>query len=132
MTCAPERDDLRQHRVLGVDLNAGHPAVCVLDDAGNPVGEPVSIDVATAGLRASRRDGRVRAAITALLDHAQSSGCAAVVVVENLNFAERGPPGATLLAAGNVENGCAAPWPVSPPAGSGTDSAPWPPDAAWQ
>src|SRR5262249_52990938 len=67
---APDFAELRQHRVLGVDLNAGHLAVCVLDDAGNPVGEPLSIDLATAGLRASRRDGRVRAAITAMLDHA--------------------------------------------------------------
>jgi len=99
MTCAPERDDLRQQRVLGVDLNTGHPAVCVLDDAGNPVGEPVSIDVATAGLRASRRDGRVRVAITALLDHAQSSGCAAVVV-ENLNFADARATGRDTLGRG--------------------------------
>ena len=36
---------------------------------GNPIGEPVSIDVATAGLKASQRDGRVRAAISRLLDH---------------------------------------------------------------
>jgi hypothetical protein len=96
---APELDELRQHRVLGVDLNDGHLACCVLDDAGNPVGEPVSIDVATAGLRASRRDGRVRAAITALLDHAQTTGCAAIVV-ENLDFADARAVGRETLGRG--------------------------------
>jgi IS605 OrfB family transposase len=96
---APELDELRQHRVLGADLNDGHLAVCVLDDAGNPVGEPVSIDIATAGQRASRRHGRVRAAITALLDAAQTSGCAAVVV-ENLDFAAARAAGRDTLGRG--------------------------------
>ena len=41
----------------------------------------------TEGLAASRRDGRVRAAITALLDHAQNAGCGAVVV-KNLDFGD--------------------------------------------
>ncbi len=78
---------LRSGRVLGVDLNAGHLACCVLDASGNPVGEPASIEVITAGLAASRRDGRVRAAITALLDHAQQQQCRAVVI-EKLDFAD--------------------------------------------
>ena len=91
--------------MLGVDLNADHLAVCVLDAAGNPVGDPTSIAVLTAGLPASRRDGRVRAGITALLDHAEQSGCGAVVT-ENLDVADaratgrdtlgRGRPGKTL------------------------------------
>jgi IS605 OrfB family transposase len=72
--------------VLGVDLNADHLACCLLDPSGNPLGTPFSIPVETAGLPASRRDGRVRAAITALLDHAQQN-CSAVVV-ENLDFAD--------------------------------------------
>jgi len=37
----------------------------VLDACGNPIGNPVSIAVDTAGLPASRRDGRVRAAMHA-------------------------------------------------------------------
>jgi IS605 OrfB family transposase len=85
--------------VLGVDLNADHLACCVLDASGNPIGEPVSIDIATAGLRASHRDGRVRAAITALLDHAQNSGCGAVVV-ENLDFADARATGRETLGRG--------------------------------
>jgi hypothetical protein len=83
----PSIDELRTDPVLGVDLNADHLAVCVLDCSGNPVGNPITIGVATAGLVASRRDGRVRAAITALLDTAQINNCAAVVI-ENLDFAD--------------------------------------------
>ncbi|MCU1699913.1 MAG: hypothetical protein JWR34_5976 [Mycobacterium sp.] len=56
---APSLRDLRTGPVLGVDLNADHLACCVLDGSGNPVGAPVSIPVETAGLPASRRDGRV-------------------------------------------------------------------------
>lgn len=82
----PSIEQLRGGPVLGVDLNADHLACAVLDGSGNPVGYPVTIPVATAGLPASRRDGRVRAAITALLDHAQVTNCSAVVI-ENLDFA---------------------------------------------
>jgi hypothetical protein len=85
--------------VLGVDLNEHHLAACVLDASGNPVGEPVTIAVATAGLAACRRDGRVRAAITALLDHADQHNCP-VVVVSGVDV-------------------CAALWLVSPPRSSG-------------
>jgi IS605 OrfB family transposase len=83
----PPIETLRAGPVLGVDLNADHLACCVLDRSGNPVGEPVSIPVQTAGLPASRRDGRVRAAITALLDRSAQQNCSAVVV-ENLDFAD--------------------------------------------
>jgi IS605 OrfB family transposase len=95
----PSFDDVRTGPVLGVDLNAGHLAACVLDGSGNPIGEPVTIEVLTAGLRASRRDGRVRAAITALLDHAQQHDCSAVVV-ENLNFADTRATGRETLGRG--------------------------------
>jgi IS605 OrfB family transposase len=79
-------EEARTGPVLGVDLNAPHLACCVLDDSGNPVGSPFSIPVQIAGLAASRRDGRVRAAVTALLSHAQLHNCTAVVM-ENLDFA---------------------------------------------
>ncbi|MCW2625484.1 MAG: hypothetical protein JWR48_2206 [Mycobacterium sp.] len=96
---APELDELRHGRVFGVDLNDGHLACCVLDSSGNPVGSPVSIEVATGGLSASRRDGRVRAAITAVLDHAQQQNCAAIVV-ENLDFADARAVGRDTLGRG--------------------------------
>lgn len=95
----PTLDELRTGRVLGVDLNADHLAVCVLDACGNPVGGPVSIEVLTAGLSASHRDGRIRAAITALLDHAQLQQCGAVVV-ENLNFNDARATGRETLGRG--------------------------------
>jgi hypothetical protein len=96
---ASELDELRAGRVLGVDLNADHLATCVLDSAGNPIGEPTTIPVATAGLSASRRDGRVRAALTALLDHAEQQQCSAVVV-ENLDFADARATGRETLGRG--------------------------------
>jgi transposase len=92
-------DELRTGPVLGVDLNADHLACCVLDGAGNPVGDPVTIPVATAGLAASRRDGRVRAAITALLDTAVHAGCTAVVM-ENLDFADARATGRETMGSG--------------------------------
>jgi hypothetical protein len=112
---APPLEQLRAGRVLAVDLNADHLACCVLDASGNPIGEPTTIEVLTAGLPASRRDGRVRAAITALLDRAQDTGCGVVVVVENLDFADARAVGRETLAAARAENGCAAPSPASPP-----------------
>jgi hypothetical protein len=96
---APGLNELRSRPVLGVDLNADHLACCVLDVCGNPVGDPLSIDVATAGLQASRRDGRVRAAISRLLDHAQHTGCGSVVV-ENLDFADTRATGRETLGRG--------------------------------
>jgi IS605 OrfB family transposase len=92
-------DELRAGRVLGVDLNADHLACCVLDSAGNPIGEPTGIEVATTGLASSQRDGRVRAAITTLLDHAHNTGCGAVVV-ENLDFANARATGRETLGRG--------------------------------
>ena len=96
---APQLDELRAGRVLGLDLNADHLATCVLDRAGNPIGGPTTIPVDTAGLSASRRDGRVRAAITALLDHAEQQRCGAVVV-ENLDFADARVSGRETLGRG--------------------------------
>jgi hypothetical protein len=96
---APDLDELRAGRVLGVDLNADHLAACVLDSSGNPVGAPVTIGVDTAGQRASRRDGRVRAAITAVLDLAARYSCAAIVV-ENLDFADARATGRETLGRG--------------------------------
>ena len=95
----PEIDDVRSGPVLGVDLNADHVAACVLDSSGNPIGEPVTIAVETAGLRASRRDGRVRAAISALLDLAHRQNCSAIVV-ENLDFADARATGRETLGRG--------------------------------
>jgi IS605 OrfB family transposase len=95
----PELDDVRAGPVLGVDLNADHLAACVLDSSGNPIGAPATVAVETAGLRASRRDGRVRAAITALLDLAHRHNCSAIVA-ENLDFADARATGRETLGRG--------------------------------
>jgi hypothetical protein len=87
LAAPPSIEQLRTGPVLGVDLNADHLACCVLDGSGNPIGDPMRMPVDTAGLPASQRDGRVRAAITALLDAAAHAQCTAVVI-ENLNFAD--------------------------------------------
>ena len=113
----PDLDDLRAGPVLGVDLNADHVAACVLDSSGNPIGEPISIAVDTAGLRASRRDGRVRAAISSLLDLAHQQNCPAIVV-ENLDFADARATGRETLGRGRAGNGCAAPSPAYLPESS--------------
>jgi IS605 OrfB family transposase len=95
----PDLEGLHQSPVLAVDLNDGHLATCVLDTCGNPIGEPITIDVSTAGLPASRRDGRVRAAITALLDHAHQQSCTSIVL-ENLDFADARATGRETLGRG--------------------------------
>lgn len=84
---SPALEELRQGRVLGVDLNADHLAACVLDASGNPVAEPITIPLVVEGLRARRRDGHLRASITELLNSAELNDCMAIVV-ENLNFAD--------------------------------------------
>jgi len=81
-------DDLRRGSILGVDLHDEHLACCVLDRSGNPIGGPHTITVDTAGRRAAiSRDGRMRTAITALLDLAEQRHCGAIAV-ENLNFTD--------------------------------------------
>jgi hypothetical protein len=84
---APCLDDLRKRPVLAVDLNHGHLAAWIITPDGNPAGPPVTIPLQLAGLPASQRDGRLRAAISALLRTAREHGCAAIAV-EDLNFAD--------------------------------------------
>jgi hypothetical protein len=77
--------ELRQLRVLAVDLNVGHLDGWVLDRCGNPVGPPRTIPLELAGLAAPARDGRLRAAITQLIRLAEDAGCAAMAI-EDLDF----------------------------------------------
>jgi len=84
---APALKDVRQAPVLAVDLNHGHLAAWALTPDGNPAGPPVTIPLVLAGLPASRRDGRLRAAISELTGLARQHGCRAVVI-EDLDFAD--------------------------------------------
>ncbi len=82
---APSLGELRAHPVVAVDVNAGHLAAWALTPDGNPSGPPVTIPLALAGLPASQRDGRLRAAVSALIGIARERGARAVVI-ENLDF----------------------------------------------
>lgn len=84
---APDLDVLRQKPVLAVDVNAGHLACCVVDPSGNPVGRPWTVLLDIDGLPTSTRDGRLRAAVSALLTAAKDAGCAALTI-EDLDFAD--------------------------------------------
>ena len=84
---APSLDQLRAHPVLAVDLNHGHLAAWTVTSDGNPAGPPVTIPLVLAGLPTSQRDGRLRAAISAVIGLARQRGCRAIVI-EDLDFAD--------------------------------------------
>jgi hypothetical protein len=84
-TRPPSFEALRSSRTLGVDLNARHLDCWVLDSCGNPVGQPHTIPLSLAGLPANTRDGRLRTAITAIIEIAKTHSCRSVTV-ENLDF----------------------------------------------
>jgi hypothetical protein len=84
---APGLAELRAHPVVAVDVNAGHLAAWVITPDGNPAGSPVTVPLALAGLPATTRDGRVRAAVSELIAIARGHG-ARGVVIENLDFAQ--------------------------------------------
>ncbi|MFE1878899.1 hypothetical protein [Streptomyces diastatochromogenes] len=81
---SPEEFQVSGQWLLAVDLNAGHLAACVLDPHGNPVGPPHTIPLELTG-PTSRRDGRLRAALTDLISLAKAHGCTGIVI-EDLGF----------------------------------------------
>ena len=83
-------DELRASPVMAVDVNAGYLAVAVAAADGNVLGTPATIPLDLAGLPAATRDGRLRAAISALIATAEEHGARAVVI-EDLDFAGAGP-----------------------------------------
>lgn len=82
-----------------VDLNAGHLACWVLDSTGNPLGHPITIPLDLEGACASTRDGRLRAAVSQLIQLARAHGCRALAV-ENLDFADARAEGRETLGRG--------------------------------
>jgi hypothetical protein len=84
---APSLEGLRSWPVVAVDVNAGHLAAAVLAPDGNLTGTPFTIPLHLAGLPATTRDGRVRAAVSALIAAAGQAGARAVVI-EDLDFAQ--------------------------------------------
>jgi hypothetical protein len=84
--------------VLAVDVNAGHLACWQIDTDGNPKRLGLDIPLALDGMPASTRDGRLRAAISTLLDLAWQRGAA--IGIEDLSFAEVGQTGRERLGRG--------------------------------
>jgi IS605 OrfB family transposase len=84
---APSLDELRARPVVAVDVNHGHLAVAVIAPDGNILGAPATIPLGLAGLPSATRDGRLRAAISALTAAARACGARAIVI-EDLDFAE--------------------------------------------
>jgi hypothetical protein len=95
----PSLQELRRHRVLGVDLNADHLDAWVLETSGNPVGPPHTIPLGLDGLPASTRNGRLRASITEILRLAIEGGCRSILV-EDLDFADARQTGRETLGRG--------------------------------
>ena len=85
--------------LVAVDLNADHLACWTVNRHGNPVGGPVTIPLALDGLPAETRDGRLRTAITAILDLAGSRGVRAIAI-EDLGFADARAEGRETLGRG--------------------------------
>ena len=83
---AASLDDLRKHPVVAIDVNHGHLAVAVIAPDGNVLGAPTTIALELAGLPSGTRDGRLRAAISALIATARARGARAIVI-EDLDFA---------------------------------------------
>jgi IS605 OrfB family transposase len=83
----PSLDELRASPVVAVDVNHGHLAAAVIAADGNVLGTAATIPLGLAGLSAAIRDGRLRAAISALIQTAKARGARAIVI-ENLDFAQ--------------------------------------------
>ena len=83
----PPLAELRRFPVISVDLNAGHLAVAVVAADGNVLGVPFTVPLDLAGRPAANRDGRLRAAISALIAAARRHGARAIVI-EDLDFTE--------------------------------------------
>jgi hypothetical protein len=95
----PSLEELRHDRAVAVDLNAGHLDAWVLDPSGNPVGVPHTIPLELDGLPASTRDGRLRAAVAAIIRLAKANHCRSIMV-ENLDFADARQTGRERLGRG--------------------------------
>ncbi|MGI5165144.1 IS200/IS605 family accessory protein TnpB-related protein [Spirillospora sp. CA-253888] len=95
----PSLHDLAGLRRLAVDTNADHFACWVLDASGNPIGPPHTVALELAGRSAAARDGRLRQAITDLVNVARAHHCAAIAI-EDLDFADARATGRERLGRG--------------------------------
>ncbi|MFD5796237.1 hypothetical protein ACFWIO_22410 [Streptomyces diastatochromogenes] len=100
-TLPPTPEEIRAwgRRLLAVDLNADHLAGWVLDEHGNPVGRPLTVPLDLTG-PTGRRDGRLRAAVTQLINLAQQHDCAGIVI-EDLGFTDARAIGREMMGRGS-------------------------------
>jgi hypothetical protein len=122
----PTLEQLRQGRALGVDLNADHLDAWVLDPSGNPAGPPRTIPLDLDGQPASIRDGRLRAAISAILRLATADRCQSIMI-ENLDFADARRTGRETLGRGRRGKRFAGPSRGSRPVSFESCWSAWPP-----
>jgi hypothetical protein len=80
-------EELQTGTAVAADVNAGHLDAAVIAPDGNIAGTPFTIPLTLAGLAAPARDGRLRAAVTALIAAAKARGARAIVI-EDLDFEE--------------------------------------------
>jgi hypothetical protein len=95
----PSLETLRHDHAVAVDLNARHLDCWVLDPDGNPVGAPHTIPLQLDELRATSRDGRLQAAVAAIIRLATANGCRSITV-EDLDFADVRQSGRETLGGG--------------------------------
>jgi hypothetical protein len=74
-------------RILAADLNADHIAAWVIDEYGNPVGQPYRIPLCLKGLSHSKREGHVRWAISQMIHIAIDQHCR-FIACEDLGWAD--------------------------------------------
>jgi hypothetical protein len=72
--------ELRAGTIVAIDVNADHLAVAVVAADGNVIGAPFTVPLDLAGLAASARDGRLRAAVSTLIATAKAAGARALVI----------------------------------------------------
>jgi len=120
---------LRQHPALAVDVNAGHLAGWLMDAAGNPLGPPRTIPLEVEGLPASTRNGRLRAAVAAVVRLAGQHGCRSIMV-EDLSFADARQVGRETLGRGRRGKTFRRTVSGSPRGNSGRHWSGWPPTLA--
>jgi hypothetical protein len=128
--CAEGRLDARgRAQSRAARKYAGHLAVAVISPDGNAVGAPRTVPLHLAGLPATARDGRLRAAVSGLIATAREHGARAIVI-EDLDFVEaraegRERPGAGRRA-GSAAAGSGGRSRACPPGSSATGSPRWP------
>ena len=85
MVNAPVVTDVSQG-AIGVDLNAGHLAVCETDASGNPVNS-ISVPLVTYGKSRHQAEALIGDAVASIVEYAREAG--KPIVLEKLHFRQK-------------------------------------------